>query len=65
MATYTERIRFTVPSEQKAKWKAQAAARGISLSAYLRDKVEDMPASEEFSEWLAGYEVKKSEGFAQ
>lgn len=36
MARLTERVRFTVPADVKAEWKAKAAARGLSLSAFLR-----------------------------
>jgi hypothetical protein len=42
MAILTERVRFTVPADVKALWKASAAERGISLSLFLRKASEEM-----------------------
>ena len=41
MAMDTARVRFTVPKTVKDKRKAQAASRGLILSAFLRHVVDD------------------------
>ena len=48
MARYTERVRFSVPSELKAEWKAEAAKRGQSLSAFLREVADELIAEHQF-----------------
>jgi hypothetical protein len=64
MAVFTERVRFTVPVETKAKWKAQADAKGLSLSAFLRDMIDDLLAAEELSDLVIELEAKRLESAA-
>jgi hypothetical protein len=42
------RFCFTLPNDLHEKWKAAAAARGISMSAYAREAAE-----EKLAEWEA------------
>ena len=42
LAQLTERVRFTVPANVKAHWKAKAVERGMSLSTLLRAASEEM-----------------------
>jgi hypothetical protein len=58
VARLTERIRFSVPADVKAKWKAEAAERGISLSAFLRNVAEDLVAEHELEVACAELEFR-------
>ena len=44
MAKLTDRVRFTVPKDVKDSWKRKAAARGLTLSAFLRDVTHNLLA---------------------
>lgn len=57
MARLTERMRFFVPVEMKAEWKRRATERGMSLSAFLRDNLDDLLA--EYHVELASAELER------
>ncbi|HEV2746886.1 MAG TPA: hypothetical protein VGW34_06260 [Allosphingosinicella sp.] len=65
MARYTERVRFSVPAEVKAEWKAKAAKRGQSLSAFLRDVTEELIAEHELDVACAEVELRITEATLQ
>ena len=65
MARHTERIRFSVPAEVKAVWKAKAVKRGQSLSAFLREVTEDLIAEHELEIACAELELRASEAKLQ
>ena len=56
MTRFTEHVWFTVPSTVKAEWRAAAAARGMSLSAFLRDLTDDLLA--EYRLQVIGAEIE-------
>ena len=59
MIRFTERVRFTVPSNVKAQWKEKAAASGLSLSAFLRDRVADLILDDELEVLSAQLEAQR------
>ena len=65
MARFPERVRFTVPTEVKAQWKAAAASRGMSLSAFLRDIADDLMAEHELEIACAEFEFRHTEATLQ
>ena len=46
MKKYTERMSFSVPADLKARWKAKAKERGISLSELIRRATADAASSD-------------------
>ena len=60
MTRFTEHVRFTVPSTVKAEWKAAAATRGVSLSAFLRDLTDDLLAEYGLEVTCAAIEFRRT-----
>jgi post-segregation antitoxin (ccd killing protein) len=56
---YTERIRFTVPKGMKDEWRQKAKQRGISMSALIREIIDDLIAWGEFEVWMAERELSQ------
>lgn len=65
MARLTERVRFSVPAEVKAEWKAKAAERRMSLSAFLRDVGDDLIAAHELEVACAELELRTTQANLQ
>ena len=65
MAQLTECVRFSVPAEVKAEWKAKAAKRGMPLSAFLRDVADDLIAAHELEVACAELELRTTQATLQ
>ena len=59
MRRLTERQSFTVSCATKVKLKASAEERGISMSALVRDIIEELVELGEFEMWLAERELNQ------
>jgi len=65
VARLTEHVRFSVPAEVKADWKAEAAQRGMSLSAFFCGVAEDILAEHELEVACAELELRITEATLQ